>query len=423
MALSLKKMYPPQKDSPSTYLMGDMSTTDTYIVVGSVEVLPQTVPFPLTIGFDKSVTETVIVTNINTLSNQLTVIRGPAPLVWVAGIKCARVLTSGDLSAIQDNVGTIATQTDINTTNIGKNITDIGKNTTDISDEVIRAKGVEASEATRATNAEGVLDTKIQTETSRAIAKENDLQNNKVNRTELTVLITDVAYTADGTMAKTTFTTYNAQAQVVGSFDRYIPVVSSIAMGVMTPEAYNEMIQLRTDVKALQQQGGRFIGKSFPTKAALDAYIIPGKVIRDDYTYVIDDETKSGSTTEYIYDGTKFQFAYVIEFDPIGIANATTPGIVKSDGGTTGGKIFVEANGTMSVIGWNGIMQNIASKVSANDAKITFQINGVDIDSITLNQSTNKTINFIINNIDPNSIQDSMDGYITDNVNKYIISG
>ena len=41
-----RPMYPPQKDSPSTFLTGDISATDTFIIVGNAGILPQTVPFP-----------------------------------------------------------------------------------------------------------------------------------------------------------------------------------------------------------------------------------------------------------------------------------------------------------------------------------------------------------------------------------------
>jgi hypothetical protein len=112
--MELQKMYPPQKDSPSTYIAGDIGTEDIYFVVGNADVLPQTVPFPLTLGFDKSFTETVTVTDLGNGNNQLTVQRGETPFMWAAGTKCARVWTSGDMTAIQNNISVIAEQTEEN---------------------------------------------------------------------------------------------------------------------------------------------------------------------------------------------------------------------------------------------------------------------------------------------------------------------
>ena len=99
----------------------------------------------------------------------------------------------------------------------------------------------------------------------------------------------------------------------------------------MTPEAYNEITNLRTDVNALINLGGRFIGVSFATKANLDAYTVPTTVKTGDFTYVIDDEARSGATTRYVRNGTTWDFTFTVEYDPIGLASADNAGIVKSD--------------------------------------------------------------------------------------------
>lgn len=101
--MDIKKMYPPQKDSPSTFLTGDIGPADIFLFVGSFELLPSVVPFPLTLGIDKTVTETVIVTEIG-VNGQLTVTRGPLAVSWSAGTRCARVWNSDDLIALQHNI-------------------------------------------------------------------------------------------------------------------------------------------------------------------------------------------------------------------------------------------------------------------------------------------------------------------------------
>lgn len=359
----LKTMYPPQKDSPSVFLMGNITEATTLITVSSSAVLPQSVPFPLTLGTDKTVTETVIVTAIGE-NNQLTVTRGSSPMSWVAGTIAARVFTAQDLSDLQDNVNTIADTVDGYQGQLSTHETAIEDLETKVGDATSGlVKGL-ADEITRATCAEN-------TEKTRAQGVEQTLDTNKINRSELAQVITNWVYSADGTAVTVTITRYNASTQQTTTFTRTLPVVSDETMGVMTPEAYAEITALRNEVNALQQQGGRFIGVSFATKAALDNYSIPGSVKTGDFTYVIDDETKDDSTTRYIFNGTSFAFAYVIEYDPIGLANSTTPGLVKSDTGVTTGKIFVETDGTMSVIGWD-ILNNKVNSADVSDKTVTF---------------------------------------------------
>ena len=75
MPITKRTMYPPQKDSPATFLSGNISGTDTVMTVESTLSLPSVVPFPLTLGINKTVTETVIVTNVNSTTNVLTITR------------------------------------------------------------------------------------------------------------------------------------------------------------------------------------------------------------------------------------------------------------------------------------------------------------------------------------------------------------
>ncbi len=328
--MQLEKMYPPQKDSPSTYLTGNVGTEDIYIVVGSVELLPKQVPFPLTLGIDKGVTETVIVTNLGNGNNQITVTRGEQPLYWVAGTKCARVWTANDLTAIQKNIDTVAEQTDTNTTNISDNKEDI------------------KSEVERATEVEIELDVI------------------KVDRKELSTVITNVEYSSDNMTATVTFTTYDADSKKNDTFTRSLPVASSNTAGVMTSESYQEITRLRDDITILQKQGGKFIGISFATYLELQNYTISKSVNTGDFTYVLDDENHEGSTTRYIYNGEYFEFGYVINFDPVGIATSETAGIVLGDTGSNVGKISVEEDGTMSVVGWDKIYPQKELNVTIN---------------------------------------------------------
>lgn len=188
------------------------------------------------------------------------------------------------------------------------------------------------------------------------------------NTPEFVDVITDASYSADGTTVTVTFSRYNASTSSVSEITRFFPVVSDTASGAMTSEAYNTLIQVRDDVQTLKERGGRFIGVSFATKADLDAYVIPPTVNPGDFTYVLTDETQDNATTQYIATGTAgslvFEFAYIVNYAPIGIATLEIAGIVKSS--EAAGKSFVEADGTMSVMGWDALNNRVGSLEKPN---------------------------------------------------------
>lgn len=102
--IDLLTMYHAQPNSPHTTTLGEISATDTSVAVADVSVLPSTVPFLLTLGFDKNASETVLVTAVS--GGTLTIVRGVdgSAFMWVAGTKVARVLTAKDINDIQSNI-------------------------------------------------------------------------------------------------------------------------------------------------------------------------------------------------------------------------------------------------------------------------------------------------------------------------------
>ena len=119
-------MYAAQANSPYAELTGALDTSVTEIFVNDASVLPSVVPFLLTIGFDTSTSETVIVTEVD--ENRLVVTRGadgPAQ-VWVAGVKCARIFTAKDLNDVQTNIGRLLS----NLNAVGTKVGDATLNTT-----------------------------------------------------------------------------------------------------------------------------------------------------------------------------------------------------------------------------------------------------------------------------------------------------
>lgn len=150
-----------------------------------------------------------------------------------------------------------------------------------------------------------------------------------------------------------------------------IPIASSTTNGLITKESYKQIQTNTQDIEDLKNQGGRYIGRSFATKAELNAFTITDSIKVGDFTFIVDDETHDGATTKYFCvekNGTKsFEFAYVIEYDPIGIATDTDLGLVLSD--NTNGKILVESDGTMSLVGYDLIMSKFNNKVDKESGK------------------------------------------------------
>ena len=386
--MELKIMYPPQKDSPTTFLLGAITSTDIFAIVTNAGLLPRTLPFPLTLGPDKPITETVLVTEVDLETNRIVFERSPGALPWVAGTTVGRVFTAGDLKAVQDNiVGMNAEVVDTSgkIAGIEESVENLEVVVGDedsglvkgLADEVVRAKAAEAAEVLRAMTAEG------------------ELENKKIDRTDLPQVITDASYAADATKLNTTLTRYNASSKQTSTYERTIPIITDTTVGLMTPEAYNEIAALRNDIGALQQQGGRFIGISFDTKSALDSYDVPDSVKAGDFTYVLDDEDHQDSTTRYIYNGATFEFGFVVNYDPVGLATSEIAGLVKSTDGTPLGKVFVETDGTMSVVGWDALNTNVNSKVpnsrKVNDKTLTGDIvlNASDVGAVPIGRKVN----------------------------------
>ena len=117
--ITLQTMYAAQVNSPYTETTGALDSSVTEIYVADASQLPSETPFLLTIGFDTSASETVLVTDMS--GNQLTVVRGVdgAAQVWVAGVKVARVFTAKDLNDIQANIRTLLSNLNTVGTKVG----------------------------------------------------------------------------------------------------------------------------------------------------------------------------------------------------------------------------------------------------------------------------------------------------------------
>lgn len=146
-----------------------------------------------------------------------------------------------------------------------------------------------------------------------------------------------------------------------------LTIASNTQNGLMPSSSFAQILQNTEDINNLKNQGGRYIGVSFETYAQLKEYSIPSTTKPGDFTFVLNDEDHEDSTTRYIYNGTEFKFAYVIEYDPVGLATLEKAGIVKSS--ETEGQVFVEHDGTMSLNGYDKLTADIQNKVDKEEGK------------------------------------------------------
>lgn len=100
-------MYAAQANSPFTTITGDLDTTATSFSVVDPSVFPAELPFLLTLGFDTTVAETVLVTAVS--GGTVTCTRGVdgTLLSWPAATKVARVFNAKDLNDVQANIRTL----------------------------------------------------------------------------------------------------------------------------------------------------------------------------------------------------------------------------------------------------------------------------------------------------------------------------
>lgn len=160
------------------------------------------------------------------------------------------------------------------------------------------------------------------------------------------------------------------------------PMVTNEQAGAMPASAFTQIQQNTSDIASIKAGGGKR-WPSQPTKAALDSYGVPSGGSQNDVITVRTDETQGGATTQYVLidsgSGLQWTFDYIIDQAPISIATETTLGIVK--GSNIDGQQLVEADGTMSTVGWDDLKQRVTNVESNKQNKIT----AFD-DSILVNQ-------------------------------------
>lgn len=299
------------------------------------------------IEIDDLTTKYYVDTNIQPLKNDIQGLQGDLNTLDTRTtnlenrVTTAETKISKNTSDISDLKNKVQTNTN-NITSIQGDIQTINNQITNINNDITNIQNQMDNDTNKITQIESTLNQEIVDRQNQNVVSLKGGQGNNQTQIELEK--------ADGT-------------KIVGS----IPLVSSTKNGLMTANAFNQITTNKNEIDALKQQGGHYIGRSFATKADLDAYTIPKTTKMHDWTFIQDDEDHDGALTKYLFDGTQFVYTYTIENDPIAIATKTKAGIVLSS--DADGQISVDVNGIMRLNGYDDLLTDLDSKVDKVDGK------------------------------------------------------
>lgn len=199
-------------------------------------------------------------------------------------------------------------------------------------------------------------------------ARENAIANviSKIDKN----LLTDIDFEANPNGVNASVDIINPATNTPSVYNKPFPIASTLVAGIMSKESFTQIQQNTADIATLlNQQGGKYIGEAFNSKAALDVYVVPETVNPNDFTFVAPDETHENASAMYIYNGATFTFARIIEEIPVPPATESSLGLVLSS--TDNGKILVENNGTMSLNGYDNLVVSDSNLSNRIDTKVT----------------------------------------------------
>lgn len=219
-----------------------------------------------------------------------------------------------------------------------------------------------AAETSRATGAEQTLQSNIDAEANARTQADNvinatldELKSGKLDKTFTNAVLTNVTYSynAEDDSTRMIFDVINPSSNQTTTVNVLLPKVSSTQPGLMTKEALASLTDLINRVSALE--GKRYIylytAKPDPTADEINAFV------------EAQGETAPFSGVEVIVDQTKHIWRYYQNdnigwkdegIDTVGIATNTSLGVVQ--GATSKGKIGIEADGTMSLSGYDDLV-------------------------------------------------------------------
>ena len=323
------------------------------------------------------------------------IIRGTADEEVTATRKVLVDIDNGEINDILHNnesgeQESLSAQTNRNSQNIAINTADIAEIEQNLSEEITRAIGAEetitanlSAEIERAKSAEQANTTAIENEVSRATTKEGELDNEKLDKTNVNDdYLKDIVFSINGDNGVATINLHNpvtGQSQNV-EITVTIPA-SSTNSGLMTADMVQALTKAISDIESLKYVGKQVASFQSYAEAELFDFTTLTDVNENDYFIVQVDEsrtepTEKDQTTKYVCidDSTplsidSFQFQSVVTTVNIQVATESQLGGVISV--NTNGYIYVESTGAMKLVGYDDLITSINNLVTSLENETT----------------------------------------------------
>lgn len=322
-------------------------------------------------------------------NGSLGIIKGTADEEVTATRKVLVDINNGEINDILHNnesgqQESLSAQINRNSQNIAINTTDIAEIEENLSAEITRATGAEetltanlSAEIERAKSAEQANTTTIENEVSRATTKEGELDNDKLDKTNVNDdYLKDIVFSINGDNGVATLQLHNPVTGQTQSIEITVTTpASSTNTGLMTSEMVQALTKALEDIESLKYIGKQVASFQSYAEAELFDFSTLTDVNVNDYFIVQVDEsrtepTEKDQTTKYvcINDTTpitleSFQFQSVVTTVNIQVATESKVGGVLSV--NTNGYIYVESTGAMKLVGYDNLITSINNLTTA----------------------------------------------------------
>jgi hypothetical protein len=201
-----------------------------------------------------------------------------------------------------------------------------------------------------------------------------------------------------------------------------LPQADGLTDGLMTTADTASILDLVNKVQSLVEGG--VWRATFPTYADMETAwpeldVSGTNWFGNDFVFVLADETHDGAETSYIVEdsaGVKTLAFRKTEATPIAQATNTALGVVRGDANNTPGKVYVETDGSMSLNGYDAIIESLSGTVTLSGAQTitgakTFSVSpSVPVPLADTDTANKGYVDGIVGNI--NSILDNINGQV-----------
>lgn len=322
-------------------------------------------------------------------NGSLGIIKGTADEEVTATRKVLVDINNGEIGDILHNnesgeQESLSAQVNRNSQNVATNTADIAEIEQNLSAEITRATGAEetlttnlSAEIERAKSAEQANTTAIENEVSRATTKEGELDNDKLDKTNVNDdYLKDIVFSINGDNGVATLQLHNPVTGQTQNVEITVTTpASSTNTGLMTSEMVQALTKALEDIESLKYIGKQVASFQSYAEAELFDFSTLTDVNVNDYFIVQVDEsrtepTEKDQTTKYvcINDATpitleSFQFQSVVTTVNIQVATESNIGGVLSV--NTNGYIYVESTGAMKLVGYDNLITSINNLTTA----------------------------------------------------------